>query len=79
MKSVPLSALVFITLVSTARGDVLYQFDVNGADSIQPFSFSFTSSTFAVDATALRFAPFTVTDGTGFVDDGAGSRRRAMF
>ena len=64
MKITALSALMFITLLSTARGDVLYQFDVNGADSIQPFSFSFTSSTFAVDGTSLNFAPFTVTDNT---------------
>lgn len=64
MKIVPLIALIFVALLSTARGDVLYQFDVNGADSIQPFSFSFTSPTFAVDGTSLSFAAFTVTDNT---------------
>lgn len=63
MKILALTALIFITLVSAARGDVLYQFDVNGADSIQPFSFSFTSPTFSVDGTSLSFAPFAVTDG----------------
>jgi len=41
----------------------LYQFDVNGADSIQPFSFSFSSPTFAVDGPSLSFAPFAITDG----------------
>lgn len=64
MNIVLLSAIAFITLVSTAQGDVLYQFDVNGADSIQPFSFSFASPTFVVDGTSLSFTPFTVTDGT---------------
>ena len=64
MKTAALGTLAFIALVGIAQGDVLYQFDVNGADSIQPFSFSFTSPTFAADGTSLSFAPFTATDGT---------------
>jgi hypothetical protein len=64
MKIAALSALIFIALVSTAQGDVLYQFDVNGSGSILPFSFSYTSPTFAVDGTPLSFAPFAVTNGT---------------
>ena len=61
MKTAALGTFVFIALVSVTQADVLYQFDVNGADSIQPFSFSFTSPTFAVDGTSLSFAPFAAT------------------
>jgi hypothetical protein len=64
MKITALSALVFIALVGTVQGDVLYQFDVNGSGSILPFSFSYSSPTFAVDGTSLSFVPFGVTNGT---------------
>ena len=64
MKITTLSALLFIALVSAAQADVLYQFDVNGSGSILPFSFSYSSPTFAVDGTSLSFAPFAVTNGT---------------
>jgi hypothetical protein len=64
MKIVVLSALAFVTLVSTARADFLYHFDVNGANNIRAFSFSFASPTFVRDGTSLSFTPFTVTDGT---------------
>lgn len=64
MKTAWFSALLFITLVGTAQADVLYQFAVNGADSIKPFSFSFTRPTFADNGSSLSFAPFAATDGT---------------
>ena len=62
MKITALSTLIFIALVSTVQGDVLYKFDVNGSGSILPFSFSFSSPTFAVDGTSLSFAPFATTN-----------------
>ena len=70
-----LSTLVLCAFVGTAHADLMYTFNVTGGN-VQPFSFSFTVTTFVTSGQFPPFAPFTVTDGTHsweMVYDEAGS------
>lgn len=66
MRTITFGTLAILIIAGTARADIEYSFDVNGAGSVKPFSFSFIAPTFVTAGESPAFTPFTVSNNSGF-------------
>ena len=66
MRTITFGTLAMLIIAGTARADIEYSFAVNGAGSVKPFSFSFTTPTFVTAGESPAFTPFTVSNNSNF-------------